>query len=195
MKFSPWLIFWVGFCSHAIYGAETVTGRVVNGSASPLSVAKVWLKSDPATFDSTGSDGRFSLTLPTTSASRLSVPGGGIRSFTVRDNRLDFWLVASQRAVVLLFDVSGKKMRTMYMGRINRGHNSLPLDHWASSLANGAYILRFSGERISFDIRLTVADHQLSALLFGRSSGESQCIRKNNRRNRFADRAAYGLFH
>lgn len=73
-------------CAWSAHAAEEITGRVVNGSAAALANAKVWLKGRPELADSTGADGRFSLSLGTSALG----PGIGGRSVAERTIGIGF---------------------------------------------------------------------------------------------------------
>ena len=153
----------MGLCISTVCGAETISGRVVNGTASPLSVARVWLKNDPAVSDSTGTDGKFSLSIPSTGTVSNHISDGVIHSISIRNNRLDFSLTSPQNIRIEIFNISGKKEATILKGMLGQGTNSIALGQKALSLANGAYFLRFASKETLFDFRLTVADHMLFA--------------------------------
>jgi hypothetical protein len=61
VTFQKCLMLAIGFGVLAINGAETIIGRVVNGSKTALAGARVWIKGNPSVFDSTGIDGKFLL--------------------------------------------------------------------------------------------------------------------------------------
>lgn len=123
-------------------GTEALTGRVVNSSGTALAGAKVWLKSRPGAFDSTGADGRFSLDLASTSLNPDLLPGGyGEAAFRLRDNRLEFSLDASRDVIVELLGIQGEHIATLFTGRKEKGAHSIPLDAGRLSAPAGRYVL------------------------------------------------------
>ncbi len=141
----------------AVQGAETLTGRVVNSSGSALSGAKVWLKSRPDTFDSTGADGRFSLDLASTSLPRiLSRDMDGDAAIRLRGNRLEFTLDASRVVTVELLGIQGERVATLFAGRKEKGAHSIPLDAGRISVPAGRYVISLSRDGAEAHVPVTV---------------------------------------
>ena len=84
-------------------GAETITGRVVNPSSDALADAKIWLKNNPGSMDSTGADGTFSLELPSTGVTPRRAVSAGNAAISLGNNRLVFSLHTAQKVRVELF--------------------------------------------------------------------------------------------
>lgn len=124
----------------AATGAETLTGRVVDGSANALAGARVWLKSRPDHFDSTGADGRFSLELSATSLGPSADPRAGA-AVRWHGNRLAFYLASLQAVTLELQSLRGEKLATLFHGRMDRGRHSLAVDPGKPAAPSGSYVL------------------------------------------------------
>jgi enterochelin esterase-like enzyme len=128
------------------YGADALTGRVVNGSSAALADAKVWLKSRPDLADSTGADGRFSLSLAPTALTPFPGREPGLPAFRLVGERLVFSLQRPQDIILELRNAQGRKTATLFKGRLGKGENSIPLGREALKMGSGAYYLNFAGE-------------------------------------------------
>lgn len=121
------------------YGAETITGSVVNGSSTGLASAKVWLKSNPSVVDSTDAEGKFALPIVTTAIGSKRQASVGT-SFLVAHNRLLFSLTAPQRVDAKIFRVSGEKVATLFTGVLAAGEHAYAIDKLMRA-ASGTYVL------------------------------------------------------
>lgn len=99
------------------YGAEAITGRVVNGSSAALANAKVWLKSRPDLVDSTGPDGRFSLDLTPSALGHSPGRGTSMPAFRLQHNRLVLTLPWPREVSLELRNAQGRKAATLFKGR------------------------------------------------------------------------------
>jgi enterochelin esterase-like enzyme len=157
MKLQKPIIIMVALCSMIVYGTDAITGRVVNSSSVALAGAKVWLKTNPAISDSTGADGKFSLSRSSSVVAPMFTPDRDAQSFCLHNGRLEFSLTTPQHIAVALFDAGGKKVVMITKGMKDQGRHSIALGQATRSLASGAYLLRFVSNEIVFEIRLVIA--------------------------------------
>lgn len=122
-------------------GAETITGRVVNTSAVALAEAKVWIKSRPEAFDSTGADGKFSLALGTTAIRALPSSLSGDAVFRLLQGKPVLSLRASRLITVELSDIRGKRVAMIHQGRLGPGEHAIAATLPRLRLAAGEYVL------------------------------------------------------
>jgi predicted peptidase len=145
-----------------VANAETITGRIVNGSSAALSNTKIWLKGNPLIFDSTKSDGKFSLSIPSTAISSTSLQKDRTASFKVQNNQLDFSLTTLQHVTAELFNGQGEKVATVFKGMKGAGKNSITVDNRLLTVS-GTYVLKFSSEEVGFNAKLISINGRLSA--------------------------------
>ncbi|MEO7956863.1 MAG: alpha/beta hydrolase-fold protein [Fibrobacteria bacterium] len=129
------------------YGADAITGRVLNASSAALTDARVWLKSRPDVADSTGADGRFSLTLNPTALTPFSGGVSGLPTFRFNAEGLVVSLQRQQNICLELRNAQGRMAATLFKGRLEKGENSIPLGREVLKLLSGAYYLAFTGEQ------------------------------------------------
>jgi enterochelin esterase-like enzyme len=156
MKLQKPIIILVALCSMIVYGTDAIKGRVVNSSSTALAGAKVWLKANPAIFDSTAADGKFSLSLSSSAVAPMHIPNRDARSFCLHNDRLEFSLPTPQYIAVTLFDAGGNKAVTITKGMKDQGNHSIALRQATCSLAPGAYLLRFVSNEIAFETRFVI---------------------------------------
>lgn len=136
----------VAMASSAAFGADALTGRVLGVSSAPVADARVWLQSRPDLVDSTGADGRFSL--PTPSSAVFPPGGGGTIDPALRweGDHLFLTLPRARSLSLDLRDAGGRKVATVFRGRLARGSHSIPLPRATLDRLRGSYYLSFAGE-------------------------------------------------
>ena len=142
----------------AVHAAETLTGRIVNASSAALANAKVWLKNRPEIFDSTGTDGKFSLTLAPSAIPSLPGRDDGNAAFRLQANRLSFFLNGTQDVAVELFGVHGGKIATLYRGSKGRGDHSIFLAPERFSVPAGHYLLTFDSREARGSAQVVISE-------------------------------------
>lgn len=161
MNFNKTLFFFILIGVMSV-NAEIITGRIVNSSSVALANTKIWLKGNPLAFDSTKSDGKFSLSVPSTAIDSKLLRNKGTMSFKVQSNHLDFSLNTLQHVNVELFNFQGEKIATVFKGLKEAGKNSIAIDKRLFTAA-GAYVLKFSTDEIVFDTKIISSNGKLLA--------------------------------
>lgn len=126
----------------ATCSANAITGRVVNGSSAALASARVWIKNNPTVVDSTGPDGKFSLTLPTTANHTPRLETKNPFSYELRNNHLNLCLSVTQSISLFVFDITGKKVATLCKGERSAEMHIFALNRETLPAASGSYILQ-----------------------------------------------------
>ena len=120
-------------------GAETISGRVVGG-AGPVAGVKVSLVPNGSITATTGTDGLFQLTVPSSGVN----PGGGLPDFSIRNNRLELRLAMRQAVSVGFYSTAGRWEREAWHSVLSAGEYAFPLHEATSGLPSGLHLVRIT---------------------------------------------------
>jgi len=141
-----------------VNGAEVITGRVVGGSSNGLDSARIWLKSNPSVVDSSDSDGKFNLPIPSTSISRQHHVATGSSAFKIRGGQPVISLSRPQQVLIRLFTIKGELMAVVSDGILPAGETMVPVKKCMASMTPGHYILSCASRDLSFESKVIYTD-------------------------------------
>jgi hypothetical protein len=142
--------------------AETLTGRVVDGTSGPLTAVRVTLSRNKAA-DTTVADGRFELQFGTAAIFAGAGAGAPIPGFSIRNGRAKIRIERPSHIGISLYAATGGKIATVTDKSYAAGGFEIPLAASVNGLHPGLYVLAVSiGESHSFS-KILVAGESIPA--------------------------------
>jgi hypothetical protein len=133
--------------------ADVISGRVVDAQGAPVTGVRVALAQLKLNA-TTGADGLFSITTPSVSlADRHGVNPG----FTLSDRGLHLRLQGDQEVLVEVLSVDGRRLASLFRGRLAAGDQVLPLRDWQRGLPTGVHILSVEANGYRASTRLATS--------------------------------------